>query len=143
MDYELVENITSADVAIRVRAESLNQLFISGAKALMSEMVDDISSIRSTASRDGILEGKDLSILYFEFLNEFLFFRDAESLLLVPVEVEISEAGGLFSCRYRLAGEKINREIHKFKVEVKAVTLHNLKIYESDGLFIAESVFDV
>ena len=143
MDYELIENITAADIAIRVRANSLNELFIKGGIALMSEMLDDVSSIKKIHTRSGILEGTDISILYFEFLNELLFFRDAESLLLVPAEVKISETEGIYSCSYILTGETIYRERHKFKVEVKAVTLHNLKVYESNGMFIAETVLDV
>lgn len=143
MDYELLENITTADIAIRVRALSLDELFIKGARALMSEMIDDVSSITNSISRNGILEGTDLPILYFEFLNELIFFRDAESLLLVPAEVKITGTDGLYCCSYILTGERINRDKHKFKVEVKAVTLHALKVYEKDGLFIAEMVLDV
>ena len=48
MDYELIENITAADIAIRVRANSLNELFIKGGIALMSEMLDDVSSIKKS-----------------------------------------------------------------------------------------------
>lgn len=143
MDYEILENITTADIAFRVRASSVSELFMKGAGALLSEMITDISSIKKSVSRNGLLEGNDLSILYFEFLNELIFFRDAESLLLVPVEVNVSETEGTFFCSYTFYGEKINRQVHEFKVEVKAVTLHNLKVYESNGLFIAETVLDV
>ncbi len=143
MNYELIHDITSADVAVRVKASSLNLLFNYGAEALMSEMVKDISSIKSIISKNGTLEGEDLSLLYFDFLNEFLFFKDAENLLLLPAEIEILSNGGIYSCIYTLSGEKIDKELHEFKVDVKAVTLHGLNIFEKDGLFIAESVFDV
>jgi len=142
MNYELLENITSADIAIRVTAPSENKLFIYGAESLMSEMIEDISSIEKTITKHGELTGEDLSLLYFDFLNEFLFFKDSENLLLLPVEVAIFTTDGIFSLRYSLAGEKINREIHKFKVDIKAVTLHCLKLYKKEDLFIAESVFD-
>lgn len=143
MNYELIHNITSADIAVRVRASSQSLLFKYGAEALMSEMVDDLSTIRPVTAKSGIIEGRDLSLLYFEFLNEFLFFKDAENLLLLPEEVEVAFSKDLYSCRYILKGEKISREIHKFRVDIKAVTLHGLQIYENGGLFIAESVFDV
>lgn len=143
MNYELIHDITAADIAVRVRASSLSLLFKYGAEALMSEMVDDISSIRNVITKNGVIEGKDLSLLYFDFLNEFLFFKDAENLLLLPLEIEVLCKEGLFECVYVLGGEKIDRDIHKFRVDIKAVTLHGLQIYEKDGLFTAESVFDV
>ena len=143
MNYELIDNITSADIAVRVKASSLNLLFKYGAEALMSEMVADISSIKNTVTKEGIIEGNDLSLLYFDFLNEFIFFKDAENLLLLPSEVEVSAKDSIYSCLYILKGEKINRVTHKFKTDIKAVTLHALKLYENGGLYIAESVFDV
>jgi SHS2 domain-containing protein len=143
MNYELIENITSADIAVRVKASSLSLLFKSGAEALMSEMIEDINSINNSVSKNGTLEGSDLSILYFEFLNEFLFFKDAENLLLLPEEITITPSNSLYICSYKLTGEKINRDVHRFRVDIKAVTLHALDLYEENGIFIAESVFDV
>lgn len=143
MFYELVENITSADIAVRVKAASYSLLFKYGAEALMSEMVEDISVIESVISKKGTLKGDDISLLYFEFLNELLFFKDAENLLLLPFEVEVSSDGALFCCKYTLKGQKINRNIHNFRADIKAVTLHGLRIYMDNRLYIAESVFDV
>jgi len=143
VNYELIHDITTADIAVRVRASSLSLLFKYGAEALMSEMVDDISCIRNVITKNGVIEGKDLSLLYFDFLNEFLFFKDAENLLLLPLEIEVLCKEGLFECIYVLGGEKIDRDLHKFRVDMKAVTLHGLQIYEKEGLFAAESVFDV
>lgn len=143
MSYELIENITSADIAVRIKAVSYSLLFKNAAEALMSEMVEDISAIKRVSSKNGNLMNDDISLLFFEFLNELLFFKDAENLLLLPSEVEVLNDGNLYSCKYTLEGQKINRNIHKFKVDIKAVTLHGLRIYSNDGFFIAESVFDV
>ncbi len=143
MNYDIIHNITAADIAVRVKAPSLDLMFRYGAEALMSEMVEDISSIKKIISKSGILEGEDLSLLYFEFLNEFLFFKDSDNLLLLAETVEVSNSRGMYSCVYTLKGEEINREIHNFRVDIKAVTLHGLRIYEHGGFFIAESVFDV
>jgi SHS2 domain-containing protein len=143
MNYELIENITSADIAVRVKAPSLELLFRYGAEALMSEMIEDINTINNSVSKNGVLDGSDLSLLYFEFLNEFLFFKDAENLLLLPGKIEVSSSNGLYICSFALTGEKIDRDVHRFKVDIKAVTLHALALYEENGIFIAESVFDV
>lgn len=143
MNYELIENLTTGDIAVRVKAPSKSLLFRHGAEALMSELVDDIATISASDSKIGVLEGDDLTLLYFEFLNEFLFYKDSENLLLVPSEVTVTASGKVFTCRYILKGEKIDRSIHKFRVDIKAVTLHAMRIYKDDGFFFAESVFDV
>ncbi len=142
-NYEILKNITSADIAVRVKASSRSLLFKYGAEALMSEMIEDISSIDKSISKTGSFEGTDLSLLYFEFLNEFLFFKDAENLLLLPHDVSVSFSDGFYICNFTLIGEKINRNVHQFRVDIKAVTLHALTIYEENGIFFAESVFDV
>ncbi|PKL17129.1 MAG: hypothetical protein CVV49_12635, partial [Spirochaetae bacterium HGW-Spirochaetae-5] len=71
------------------------------------------------------------------------FFKDAENLLLLPDEIAVSCAEGLYTCSFTLTGEKINRDVHRFRVDIKAVTLHALSLYKENGIFIAESVFDV
>lgn len=143
MNYEIIENITSADIAVRVKARSLELLFQFGAEALMSEMVENINTITPSASVSGFLDGEDIALVYFDFLNEFLFYKDAENLLLLPFDIRIINENGLYSCSYILKGEKINTDVHNFRTDIKAVTLHNLNIYRDDEFFVAETVFDV
>ncbi len=143
MAYEIIDNITSADIAVRVKAPTLSLLFTYGAEALVSEMVEDISSIKKSVIKNGLIEGDDLPILYFEFLNGILFFKDAESLLLLPSKIDVTHDNRLYRCSYQLHGDLIDADLHKITADIKAVTLHQLNIYKNKNLFIAESVFDV
>jgi SHS2 domain-containing protein len=143
MDYEIVHDITSADIAVRVKGETLTGLFVNAAEALMSELVEDIALINRELQVTGELHNTELNMLYFEFLGEFLFYKDSRSLLLLPEEVAVTKESGAYTCRYMLAGEEIDRERHMFRVDIKAVTLHELKIYEHQGMFTAITVFDV
>lgn len=143
MDYELIEDITHADVAVRVKGASLDELFIKSGRALICEMVENPGDISSLIIKEGSLSGNNIELIYFEFLNEILFFKDAESLLLLPELVKISDVTGNINCDYKLCGEKIIREKHLFRVDVKAVTMHGLRIFKENNLFIAEIVFDV
>lgn len=143
MNYEYIENITSADIAVRVKAPSLSLLFLYGAEALVSETIEDLSSINKTLTKQGTVSGDDIELLYSGFLNEILFLRDSEQLILAPEKTEITLTGNICTCNYVLKGERINSGYHKFRSEIKAVTLHGLKIYKDGELYIAESVFDV
>lgn len=143
MDYEIIEDITHADVAVRVRAGSYDELFIKSGRALVCEMVENPGDISPLVTKEGSLTGESLELLYFVFLNEILFFKDAESLLLLPEDVTVTGDNSEYRCTYRLSGERIIRDKHRFRVDVKAVTMHGLRIYAGDRLYIAEVVFDV
>ena len=143
MDYEIIHNITRADLAIRVKGRSPEEVFIRAGKALISEMVDDISMIGPSIKIAGELRTTDMDMLYIEFLNEILFYKDSRSLLLIPLTVDITYDSETYLCLYTLAGETINRDKHKFKVDVKAITLHGLRFAREGGIYVAETVFDV
>lgn len=143
MDYELIENITRADTAVRVKGLSLEEIFFKGAGALISEMLENPCDIKRIVVRESSIPAPDRELLYCGFLNEILFFKDAEGLLLLPESLEIKKTCDGYTCSFSLSGEKISRDRHKFRVDVKAVTLHGLKIYSDGEFFIAESVFDV
>ncbi len=143
MDYEVIEGITHADVAVRVKGGSYDDLFLKGGKALICEMVENYDDILPEIKKAGVLKNISIELLYFEFLNEILFFKDAEGLLLFPESVEITEVNSEYICSFVLSGEKILRCKHNFRVDVKAVTMHGLQIYVENGVYTAESVFDV
>jgi len=143
MDYEHIHHITSADVAIRVKALSAEELFIKAGRALMSEILDDISTLKPVIYVKGEIRACELEMLYFEFLNEFLFYKDARSLLLLPESLNITHDSETYLCTYMLSGENIDRDRHTFKVDIKAVTLHCLRLVQEGNEFIAETVFDV
>lgn len=143
MDYEIMHNITRADLAIRVKGESPEEVFIRAGKALISEMVDDISLIAPAIKIDGEFRATEIDMLYAEFLNEILFYKDSRSLLLLPINVSITSESETYLCRYTMAGETINRDRHKFKVDIKAVTLHGLRLAREGDIYVAETVFDV
>lgn len=143
MEYELINNITHADVAVRVRGNSPEEIFIKAGRALLSVMTEDLSAISPETTISGELRTAEIDMLYVSFLNEIIFYKDARSLLLIPQNVHISYDSETYLCTYTLSGEKINRAKHKFKVDVKAVTLHGLKLYRKGDTYIVDTVFDV
>lgn len=143
MDYEIINDITRSDIAIRVKGKSPEETFIKAGKALISELIADISLIQPVTKITGELRTTNIEMLYFEFLNEIIFYKDSKNLLLIPDALNITYDSGTYLCTYSLSGEKINREKHQFKVDIKAVTLHGLKLLREGDTYIAESVFDV
>ncbi|MBP7734779.1 MAG: archease [Spirochaetes bacterium] len=143
MAYELIEGISSADIAFRVRGIDYTSLFTAGAEALISIMLKDPAAVLKTLSVSFSCDAPDLDILYFDFLSEFIFYKDAENLLLLPESLEIihSDNGYSLSCVAR--GETINRSRHIFTVDIKAATMHHLSVIGDESGYSATIVVDV
>jgi len=142
-DYEILENITFADLAYRVSAVTVEEMFIKGAGALMSEMLQDISLINRDVTENIIIEEKNIELLYHAFLDEFLFYKDAENLILLPDNISISINADSCILHCSASGEKIDNIKHHFNTDIKAVTMHKLRVERKEGGWFAEIVLDV
>jgi len=142
-NYELLDDITMADIAFRTRGRELDELFFNGAMALMSEMMEDTDSISKNISKEITLNNEEIDLLYFDFLQEFIFFKDSEFLLLLPGSISIEWKDKKFILKSTLTGEKIDLGKHQFRVDIKAVTMHHLKVEKKSDLWFATAVIDV
>lgn len=143
MDYEFIEGISRADVAFRVRGRDPAELFTAGARAVISIMLQNPETVRPEKEIIIECESPELDLLYYDFLSEFIFYKDSGRLLLVPdtVDIEAVQGGYRLSCRAR--GESIDRNRHIFKVDIKAITLHHLRISNEHDAWQATAVADV
>jgi SHS2 domain-containing protein len=73
-----------------------------------------------------------MDMLLFEFLQELIFFKDAERLLLRVSEVGIKEEGGAYILRTEAWGETLDAGRHELLVDVKAVTLHRYRVEKTE-----------
>jgi SHS2 domain-containing protein len=142
-NFEIIDGVTSADVAFRAYGGTLTELFLSSAMALMSIMLENPEGIDFSLSRDIELINEDRELLLFEFLNEFIFYKDSELLLLKPESVEIEEKHGGYRLQCDARGEYVDRNRHIFNVDIKAVTMHGLSIDRDGGQWCAMVVLDV
>lgn len=139
--YETFEH--EADIGVRGYGASIEDAFANTAKALYSVMVD-VSNVRPNEKRDIFASGPDYEILLVEWLNALLSASDIERMVFSEFEVRIkqdAEAGlRLIGAAW---GERLNPERHSARVEVKAATLHMLKVERHEDGYIAQCVVDV
>jgi SHS2 domain-containing protein len=134
MPYRYVEDIAIADAAFEAWGTSLEDLFLAAADATMNVMVADLSSIVPRQQRGLELEADAIDLLLFQFLQEFIYFKDAEELLLRATTVDIHPQAEGFTLRGEACGERIDREKHELLVDIKAVTLHRFRVEQGrDG----------
>jgi SHS2 domain-containing protein len=143
MPYETIDDITRADIAFRISGRDLNELFFSGAQALVSVMVDNPESIVHETERKINIKNSSLDMLLYDFLDEIVFIKDAESILLYPQNIKITNLNNIYYFDCELSGETIDGKKHKLKVDIKAVTMHNLNVIKTETGWEAVFVLDL
>jgi SHS2 domain-containing protein len=134
--YELFEH--TADLGLRVRAAELETLFAEAGQGLFS-MIVDLAEVRPEREIQLKVEGEELDLLLFDWLNELLYRFDSEHLLLAEFDVHIGPAGVVATAR----GEPIDPSRHQLEHEVKAITYHGLRIEQQPDGWLAEVIVDI
>ena len=106
-------------------------------------MLKDSDAVLKTQSLCFTCDAPDLDILYFDFLSEFIYYKDAEKLLLLPEHVDIIQSDNGYSLSCRAQGEPIDRSRHIFTVDIKAATMHHLSVVKGESDYCATIVVDV
>ncbi len=141
--YHYLEDVAIADAAFEARADSAEELFKQAADATMNVMVDSLDDIRLQTTRQIRLEDDTIDMLLFQFLNEFVYYKDAEDLLLRVAEIEIKQNSNGYIVSAEARGESMDLARHKMKVDVKAVTLHLFRVEKTDSGWEATVVLDI
>lgn len=140
MPYEFRDDIARADVAFDAAGSDLKELFVSAGLALENVQVSDLSDVHTREMKLVEVQGEDVEKLLHNFLQELIFYRDAELLLFGEIEIEEIDETHLKAV---LHGERIDMEKHELGVEVKAVTWHMFEVEETGDGWRATVVLDV
>ena len=130
-------------MAFEAWGASLPELFIAAADATMNVMISDLSMIQAREQRRLELSDADADMLLFKFLQEMIFYKDAERLLLRVRELEIRQREGLYLVLAHAYGERIDVSRHELLVDVKAVTLHRFNLTPTASGWKTEVILDV
>ena len=126
-----MDEVTS-DLAFVARGATLADLFRTAAEALLAATLEDPAQVSQRVRRSVHLEEPDLELLLLRFLNELVYLRDAEHLLLRAQRVRVA-AGDAARLEAELVGEAIDLDRHQLATEVKAVTAHGLRVAQEAG----------
>jgi SHS2 domain-containing protein len=136
MGYTFPENAPQGDAAFRAWGKSLDELFLDSGNALFEIMAGTPPPVsgKKVEDKEIHLNGSDPEILLFDFLNEILYYKDAESILLEPRSVHVSCTEGE-EYRLKAAAHPIPLIPEKQRgTDVKAVTLYRFYIKKiTDG----------
>ncbi|HEY9612190.1 archease [Allocoleopsis sp.] len=143
MSYEFLEDIAIADIAFRAWGENLEALFIAAGDATLNAMIDNPEAIALKETRTFSLQNDELDMLLFNFLQEFVYYKDSELLLLRAQQVHIEQKNGEYHLTAVTQGEMLDCDRHEQRVDVKAVTLHRFQVEKTDDGWTALVILDI
>lgn len=132
MPYHYLENVGTADIAFEAAGRDLPELFTAAADATMNVMIDNLDAIEPGETRQIKLANENIEMLLFDFLQELIYFKDAQRLLLRVRDVRIEPKDEGQFLEAQTAGEQLDDTRHRQRADVKAVTLHGFSVKEDD-----------
>jgi protein archease len=158
----------TADLGLRVKADTLEGLLSEAGRGLLAMHVASPEAVRGVQSKTIELTAEDPAYLLFDWLSELLYAFESEKLLLAEFTIELSQASGVrehpdgpdlplaptnreadasrspVRLRATCRGEPMDPARHNMDHEVKAITYHGLHIEQNaDGTWQAEVIVDI
>jgi SHS2 domain-containing protein len=135
--YEFFEH--TADLGLRVKAETLDRLFRDAATGLLSMIVESAPEGGPRQHLQIELRAERLDDLLFDWLNELLYLVDTKRWMLDNFEVRLEQT----ALRADLRARPLDPSSARMRHEVKAITYHRLKVEPTPGGWLAEVIVDI
>ena len=137
MKYKFLEH--TADALFEAFGKSFEELLVNCTEAMCSVAYE----LEKVEPKESVLvkaEGKNKEELLHNFLSAVLFEMEEKEMLFSRFKI-LKLGGG--SVEAELLGEKIDRETHSFKAEIKAVTWHEFFVREEENKWVARVLVDI
>ncbi len=141
--FEIVDGLTSADIAVRICAHSIEELLATAAFAMLKILLANPEEFNPELKQRIDIEAESMEMLLYRFLDELVFLKDARKLLALFDGGTIEHSVEGYALRGVIAVDSIDAARHRFNVDIKAVTLHGLSCRKQPDGYIAQVVFDV
>lgn len=135
--YEIIDH--TADLGMRLRGETLEELFVNAAKALMELLVSFDPSEGAQAVPLSV-SGDDTTDLLVRWLGEILYLFEGESLLITDVIIQEMRSVRVDAMLWTLP---LNETPHEFLTDIKAVTYHRANVIRKGDHWEACVIIDV
>lgn len=135
MSFEELEH--TADVLIRVRGATINEIFADAGRAMFRVMYGACED--RGVERHLSLEADNLESLLIDYLSELLFITEVENTVFCTFDVEIR--GTRLSAVLR--GEPFDPARHSAGTVVKGISYFGLEIVKEEEGYVVEIIFDI
>lgn len=136
--HEVFEH--TADIGLRIEADTLESLFCEAALGFYSLIVNNISDVKPTQAKEFELPCEvGYDFLLVDWLNELLMEFELHRMLYCQFQVRIQQ-GKFMATSF---GEPIDESRHELGHEIKAVTYHGLFVKQQGERWKAEVILDI
>ncbi len=143
MPYHLLDDAPTADVGFVATGETLAACFRAAADATLDVMLGNPAALQIRERRRLHVESDAVDLALLKLLEELIYYKDAERLFLRLTEVDARQRDGGWIVEATAEGEPIDPSRHQLSGDVKAVTLHRLKVTQTARGWEATVVLDV
>jgi SHS2 domain-containing protein len=134
--FEIINH--TADMGIVVTSPSLEGLFEVAAMAF-TDLITSAAAVGQGVERQFKLHAEEADILLVSWLQELLYLLDTEGLVFGRFKVDLQD----LHLEAKAWGEPFDPEFHDMKMEIKAVTYHQLEVIRKDQDWQARVIFDI
>jgi SHS2 domain-containing protein len=139
--YAFLDQVALADSAVQIEAADLDDLFETGAAALVELMVDP-ATVPPSTERQIELTAPRLDLLFYDWLSELIFRKDRDREVYPETRVRVTGTGPV-SLQARVRGGVIDPAHTGLRADAKAVTFHRFSVEPAGTGWRAEVVIDI
>jgi SHS2 domain-containing protein len=139
--YVFLEQIALADCAVRIEADDLDDLFETGAAALVEVMVDP-ATVPLSLEQTIELAAPRVDLLFYDWLSELIFRKDRDREVYPETRVRVTGPGPV-TLQARVRGGVIDPARTGLRADAKAVTFHRFAVEQTGAGWRAEVVIDI
>jgi SHS2 domain-containing protein len=125
-----------SDVRVQASGKTKEELFVNAAKGMTEVLRPKIRMPKSKCQRKIKVKSIDLNALLVDFLSEVLYLIQTNRE--IYNKIKFSKFSDI-----ELEAELFGNKIESFGEDIKAVTYHDLKIEQKNGLFETTVLFDI
>ena len=130
------------DAVIEAYGTTLEEAFENSAKALSDTMID-LKTVRPEKEIKFCAKGHDLYSLLFNWLDKVMLLIVADGIALSQFFIKIKQHNSGYSLEGTTRGEPLDLDRHRYKVEIKAVTYHEMEIKQEKGMVTLRFLLDL
>jgi len=131
-----------ADIGIIGEGRDMNEAFQEAARAMFNIMCN-LKKVEKKKSINITVKAKNAEELLVEWLNELLAQINLKNMVFSAFDVYITKRFGRYILKGAAHGEKIDRQKHELKTEVKAATYSQLGVVKTDDHYRCQCIIDV
>jgi SHS2 domain-containing protein len=138
--YRFLDHMT--DAVIEAYGTTLEEAFENAAKALCDTMID-LKTVRPKREINFSTKGNDLYSLLFNWLDKVMLLLVADWIAMSQFSVKINQQNNSYLLEGTARGEPLELDRHRYKVEIKAVTYHEMEIRQEKGMITVRFLLDL